>query len=203
MSKTDSILAIDPGLNNPAAALFRHGRLIKASRIKPHKEWKSLVVGERCRLIARKIHEWTTESGLDEHQAALAYLAEMEGRLEEAHQRRQDHGVVAVVVEWPQIYRAGKSKGDPNDLPPLVGVAMCLAGRLDVEVRSYKPKEWIGGVPKSETGDARESPRGRKVWRCLDDTERAVVTVSHDSLDAIGLGLFDLGRLFQRVYPTG
>lgn len=122
---------------------------------------------------------------------------------DEAISLRQRSGIVALVVEWPQIYVRGRSKGDPNDLLPLAGVAMALAGRLDVEVRSYRPAQWIGQCAKAEHGDPLASPRGQLIWRELDAAERAAVRLSHDALDATGLGLASLGRLHMRVYPTG
>lgn len=170
-----SLLALDPGLNNPAAAVFQDGLLVGASRVKPRSEWRTLDVAERCRLIALSIHAWARGVGIDQ--------------------------LTCLVVEWPQIYVRGRQKGDPNDLVPLAGVAMALAGRLDVEVKSYKPAEWIGQCKKAETGDPLESPRGRLIWRHLDEAERGAVSLSHDALDAIGLGLAALGRLRLRVYP--
>lgn len=175
MPGRDSLLALDPGLNNPAAALFRGGRLVAASRVKPQAAWKGRDIAERCTMVAHAVHDWANEHGIE------------------------DLGVL--VVEWPQIYVKGRSKGDPNDLLPLVGVAMCLAGMLDVNVRSFKPAEWIGQCAKTETGDALTSPRGRLVWRSLDELERATVNVSHDAIDAVGIGLAALGRLQMRVYP--
>ncbi len=201
MASTDSLLAFDPGLNHPAAALFRHGRLIAASRVKVEKTWRLLPVAERCRLIARAVHHWACEHGLDMTAMAKAYRIELEGHHSEAKALRQEHGIVALIVEWPQIYRTSRSKGDPNDLLPLVGVAMCLVGRLDIEVQHYKPAEWIGQCKKAETGDPLDSPRGRLIWGHLDAAERTAVDVSHDALDAAGLGLAALGRLRLRVYP--
>jgi hypothetical protein len=173
-----TLLALDPGLVHPAAALFVEGRLICASRIRVDSAWKTLDIGERCRRVAQNVHLWARGYGLGAC-----------GRL---------------VVEWPQVYRAGRAKGDPNDLLPLVGVAMCLAGTLRAEqVQALRPAEWIGQLPKFTTGDPLTSPRGRLIWSILDDAERGGVTVSHDSLDAVGLGLFALGRLVRRCYPRG
>lgn len=202
MGNADSVLAFDPGLNNPAAALFRRGRLVAASRIRPQAAWRGFDVGERCRLIARAVHDWACEVGLDMNAMVKAYENELEGYRAEAKLLRQESGIVALVIEWPQIYVRGRSKGDPNDLLPLAGVAMCLAGRLDVEVVTYKPAQWIGQCPKSETGNALESPRGRLVWRNLDPGERETVIVSHDAIDAVGIGLAFLGRLSMRIYPS-
>ncbi len=200
-AKPDSILAVDPGLNNPAAAIFRFGKLVAASRVKLPAAWKKLDVAERCRLIAGRVHEWASANGVDEAAMVRAYELELAGDLAGAETLRQARGVVRLTIEYPQIYPAGKQKGDPNDLLPLVGVAMCLAGRLDIPVQSFKPREWIGQVPKTETGDPWQSARGQLIWRNLEPAERAAVVPSHDAVDSVGIGLHSLGRLRRRVYP--
>ncbi len=202
-SRTDSILAIDPGLNNPALALFRRGRLHAASRVKPEASWSSLNVGERCRRIGVVLHDWACDNGLDMDAMLEAALKDQGDFPDEARELRQTHGIVALVTEWPQIYRAGKSKGNPNDLPPMVGVSMTLAGRLDVPVTAYLPVEWLHGqCPKAESGDPWRSPRGQRVWTALDRDERNNVIPSHDAIDAVGIGLFYLGRFdARRLFP--
>ena len=108
-----------------------------------------------------------------------------------------------LVIEWPQVYRAGKSKGDPADLLPLVGVGMCLAGLLHPgAIKSPTPAEWIGQLPKSTTGDPWASARGQRIGSRLSDVERGRVVPSHDAVDAVGIGLYCLGRLERRrVFP--
>lgn len=115
---------------------------------------------------------------------------------------RQSVSPEILVTEWPQIYTAGKSRGDPNDLPPMAGVAMYLAGRLDVPVQSYLPAEWLGGTcPKSTTGDPWASPRGQRVWEALSQSERLAVVPTHDAIDSVGIGLRYLGRFdVTRLY---
>lgn len=54
-------------------------------------------------------------------------------------------------VEFPQVYSAGKGKGDPNDLFPVAGIAQSLAieaMREGAEVTLYKPREWKGTIDK-------------------------------------------------------
>lgn len=197
---TDSILAVDPGLRHPAAALFRCGVLQAASRVPVPAAWHSLDVAERCRRIGSAIQDWVCECGLDMDAMADAYFLELAGDTRRARELRQARGVVQVVIEIPQIYRASKSKGDPNDLPPLFGVGAAIASRLDVEAVSYKPAQWIGQIKKAEKGDPLKSPRGKLIWRCLRDEERDRLVLSHDALDAAGLGLHHLGRLRRHVY---
>lgn len=201
MAGTTSILSVDPGLRHPAAALFRRGQLRAASRVRVPSSWHGLGVGERCRLIGGAIHAWAEQEGLEMSAMIEGLELELAGDAAGARTVRRARGVEQVVIEWPQIYRLSKSKGDPNDLPGLAGVGMAIGGRLDVEVVSYLPKQWAGGTRKAETGDPLDSPRGRLVWRCLSHDERGRVVRSHDAIDAVGLGLHHLGRLQRRVYP--
>lgn len=60
-------------------------------------------------------------------------------------------GVRRAVVECPQIYRASKAPGDPNDLIKVAILVGRYVERLDqanVPVRLVKPAEWKGQVPK-------------------------------------------------------
>lgn len=114
--------------------------------------------------------------------------------------------ISAVVTEWPQIYRASKSEGDPNDLTGLAGVGMGVIGRLSehvpFSVKSPTPAEWAGALPKSTRGDPWASARGLRIAKRLSATERARVPDSHDALDAVGLGLWACGRFERiRVFP--
>jgi hypothetical protein len=201
MSAADSILAVDPGLRHPAAALFRRGTLQAAARIRVPEAWHKLDVAERCRRIGGAIQDWACGHGLDMDAMVEAYDLDRAGDARRARALRQERGVVRVTLEWPQIYSVSRSKGDPNDLPPLAGIGAAIASRLDVEAVSYKPAQWIRQIKKTETGDPLKSPRGRLIWRCLRSEERDRVVLSHDALDATGLGLHDLGRLRRHIYP--
>ncbi len=164
------LLSIDPGLLNPAAAVFVDGILKKASRVKVPKGINTKTpAGVRCRSIALALAEYcgTTPDEL--------------------------------IIEWPRIYTAGKSKGDPNGLLPLVGIGMALSGiYYNAKLLSPTPSEWTGQLPKSTTGDPTLSVRGQRIWDRLSSEERSSIIISHDSLDAVGLGLFALGRFERR-----
>lgn len=170
------LLAVDPGVRYPAGALFVSGVLQKASRVKiPKGIGPKTPVLERCRAISLSITDWA--------QAIPDIL----------------------VVEYPQIYTQDKSKGNPNQLVPLAAIGACLSGLyMATRVISPTPREWTGNIPKNEDGDPWDSPRGRRVWERLSDVERTRVVPSHDAVDAVGLGLFGLGRFDRRrVYETG
>lgn len=172
------LLAIDPGLLKPAAAIFSNRILVAAERVSIPKSLAGLSVGQRSLEVSRLILEW--------------------------YESRGWHGAPdTLVIEWPQVYQRAKSKGDPADLLPLAGVGMCIAGLLNPgEVRSPTPGEWIGQLPKSTTGNPWASARGQRIGNRLSDVERAAIVPSHDAIDAAGLGLWALGRLDRiRVFP--
>lgn len=158
-----NLLAIDPGLRYPAAALFRDGVLVAASRVKIPGTCHKLERGQRCLEVAKLVRAWATLP-VDE-----------------------------LVIEWPRTY--ARMRGDPADLFPLAGVGMAVAGMLMVPVSAPTAAEWIGSLPKSTSGDPLASPRGHRIWSRLSEQERSAVVLSHDSLDAIGLALWRLGRL--------
>lgn len=169
-------MAVDPGLLHPAAALFIDGELKKASRVKiPRGVTTRTPILERCRAISLAVTD---------------YAGCMPDTL---------------VIEYPQVYTQEKSKGDPNNLVPLAAMGGALAGLyVNARVLSPRPREWTGNVPKSEDGDPWQSPRGLRVWSRLTPAERLRVVPSHDAVDAVGLGLFGLGRFDRRrVYAHG
>lgn len=182
------LLAVDPSIRSLGAALFRDGTLTACTKV------RGCVVGgadrvHRARLIALEVSEWI--------------------RTTPRHRLGPDR----IVVEWPQVYRAGKSKGDPNDLLGLAGVCAAVAALFpSAEVTSYLPDEWAP-CPKVSLerrrrklgpidSEAFTSPRGLRVMGRLSPAERALVPMSHDAVDSVGLGLHHLGRLAPlKVYP--
>ena len=170
------LVAFDPGVDHPAAAVFLDGELRAASRVKIPRACYSLEVGERCRQIALLVREWVRE--------------------------RIDDGVIAnFVAEEPKIYRVGRSKGDPNKLLPLALLIASVSAYLNAPTLYYQPSDWCGGIKKSEAaGEAWTSPRGKLIWRLLREVERPRVEATHDAVDSVGIGLKALGRL-DRVFP--
>lgn len=100
--------------------------------------------------------------------------------------------VDVLVLEVPQVYRAGQQKGDPDDLLQLAGVDGCVVGLVGADtVRAYLPREWKGQVPK-EIHNAR-------VMKELTEEERLSIepcapSLLHNVIDGIGIGLYFLGR---------
>lgn len=181
-----TLLAVDPGLLYPAAALFIDGELQAASRVKVPKDVSKLPVAERCRTIAFLIRDWYRDPPYWTGRANV-------------------HDPDTLVVEWMKVYTSDKSEGDPNDLLPLTGIDCAVAMLFpQAEVLSPIPREWTGNVPKAKKGDPWKSPRGQRVWSRLSVEERNRVIPSHDAIDAVGIGLWGLGRFERRrVYETG
>ena len=169
------LLAVDPGMRFPAAAVFLNGRLTDASRVKVPGALAKLPVGERCRQVVTLVCAWAS------------------ARMREGYPSH-------VVVEHPQVYSRRRSKGDPNDLLPLAMINGGVAMYFRAPVISPTPSEWIGGIPKAAMGDPWASPRGRLLQSRLSELERATIVSTHDALDAVGIGLWALGRL-GRVFP--
>lgn len=164
-----NLLAVDPGLRNPAAALFKDSQLVKASRVKVPASYHKMELGQRVMGVVGLINHWWRQ--------------------------HVDH-VDEVVAEWPRCYN--RMKGDPADLFPLAGIGIGVAAMAGVTIfNTFAPTapEWIGSLPKTTTGDPLASPRGDRIWSKLSPEERECVVLSHDSIDSVGLGLWRLGRL--------
>lgn len=176
------LLALDPSVASLGVALFRHGVLIACGRVRPVEEAAELGHSARCLRVAEEVVSWWIEN------------------------RGEGKPVVRTVIfEWPQIYRATKSKGDPNKLIDLAGVGQSLAvlltcvnvanGDRPPELLSPTPREWTGTLPKNtKPGKARKSPRGIRIFSNLKPGEIQIVPNQHDAIDGLGLGLYALGR---------
>jgi len=182
------LLALDPGLNSPGAAVFAHGggALRFADRVRVP-DYKSSPPGARWFLVAQQIVDALLRRG-------------------------EDDLVDTIAFECPQWYARGKSKGDPNQLVGIAGVAANVCGMLhrnNPRIISPTPAEWIGqlskvcptckGKAKKKCADCRgsawETPRGRYIRKRLSDSELALVPDQNDAIDSVGLGLWALGRL--------
>lgn len=182
------LITLDPAFGlgkTTSAARWMHGTLIAVGTFTlPKRGITGESAGARMHRVAQAVIAWATELGA----APRLY-----------------------VYEWPQVIRAGRSKGDPNDLPGLAAVGAAVAAGLAVlsarqnvglRVVTRTPAEWTGGVPKVTEGDPWASARGVRVAARLSVAERVLVPDSHDAIDAVGLGLHALGRFEpRRVFP--
>ena len=111
---------------------------------------------------------------------------------------------IDLVIEYPQVYRQGQLKGDPNDLLPLVAIGQAVAQKLAYElddftildrIKAPHPHDWKGSVPK----DIMQ----KRIERALSTAEVQTAlagmpkarTKQHNVWDAIGIGLWALDRL--------
>jgi hypothetical protein len=107
-------------------------------------------------------------------------------------------GADIVVIELPQIY-PGVRNEDPNDL---ISVARAVgqweqeAARQGAQTCLVRPREWKGQTPKAI--------HGQRTRERLSSLEAVLVPpgTRHDVIDAIGLGLWYLGRLQGTVAPS-
>lgn len=185
-------------MNSPGVALFDDaaGVLFRAGRVPIPDAVATFPDGARWLRVAHLIYTWlTTESGINH----------IESRM-----------ITKAVFERPQFYTRAKSKGDPNKLVGVTGVAANLTGILSchnaLNVFSPTPAEWIGQLSKvcpvckgkakkkcpECRGSAWETPRGRYIRKRLSADELALVPDQNDAIDAVGLGLWALKRLAPR-----
>ena len=190
------LLALDPSVRSPGAAIFRDNVLLFAGKVTikgPTGSW--IHEGQRWQYVIEAIVGWA-----------------------------KDHDCIlpsTIVYERPQIYTASKSKGDPNDLIALAAIGAgvvstyCEFGRqfgaastgrvvCPIPVQTPTPAQWAGQIPKATKGSAKDSPRAKRIMSRLSPVELARMPNQHDAIDAIGLGLHALGRLgIRRSYTNG
>ena len=105
-----------------------------------------------------------------------------------------------VVIERPTVYP--HSQVPPNDIVSLAITAGRLSHALG-EVEWILPRQWKGQVPKPKSRRVADYIIHRRVLARLDDAEAviylggisAVPPTCCDLTDAVGLGLWALGRL--------
>ncbi len=195
------LLALDPGMGSPGIALFVGEQLSMAGHVKAPAHYLEMEAGLRWLVVANDIEDFIRGSN------------------------HVVHEITQIVFEKPQWYPQSKSKVDPNQLAGIAGVAAMLVGRISrywnrhqFDVFSPTPREWIGQVSKvcpacngkakkkcvECHGSAWETPRGRLIRSRLSPPELTLVPDQNDAIDAVGLGLFRLGRLTpRRVFSNG
>lgn len=173
------LLAVDPSIRSLGVALFRNGRLYTSDRLS-FKASKADII-ERVAATGPAVENWLRKLRMTM--------------------------IDVLVVEWPQVYRASRAKGNPNNLLPLAGVCGAVTDAvLARQSFSYQPREWAGNTKKKTTvREAKTSPRARWILSCLSGAELHTWERAKydDEIDAIGLGLHHLGRLptHRRVFP--
>lgn len=167
---TSTLISFDPGLREAGLAVFQDGTLAFATLVRAQgKERGGKAWKEMGLSVFRTLN------------AHFPYALVREGRF---------------VSEIPQVYREGKSANvDPEDLTNLTGVVGAVIGFLDpAEVETCVPAQWKGQVPKEI--------HNRRIISTLTPNEKAVLdaikcpaSLKHNVVDAVGIGLFALGRM--------
>lgn len=200
------LLSLDPGITSPGAALWV---VTGGSYSRDYKVEQSALLA--CGKVAIKVKPGGDRSGQPlwtSDAERWIYVARecLIWMLTQAQALGCDRSLrlETLVFERPKIYRESKSKGNHNDLIPLAAVGTALAVMLGSSgviprVMSPMPEDWTGQLPKSTArGEAWSSPRGRRISSRLRPEELALVPDQHDTVDAVGIGLWALGRLSPR-----
>lgn len=170
------VLSIDPGLRDCGMALWTgEGRLLAAdlargaqdTGIVNHPAWAHMACA-----VLNMFHCWAGRQ--------LVYDGEQ----------------LHLVCEFPKVYTAGKSKGDPEDLLQLAGVVgmICpLFAGIQSTARIVRPHQWKGSV--------RKDIMTARIMAYLEADElvccnpRVPKSLAHNMFDAVGIGLWHFGRL--------
>ena len=173
------VLSIDPAIHGCGCALWYDGKLVAAGYAR--NTVKDADIVGRCVGSAKAVLSWCYNASA---------LPDM------------------LVVELPQVYSRGanKTKGDPNKcVLPLAMVDAAIAASFSaVDVTSYQPSAWKGNTHKPERVADSEYVILHRVKKRLTPEELAEVDWtgsverSWDVADAIGVGLFYLGK-FDRI----
>jgi len=104
-----------------------------------------------------------------------------------------------LIIEVPQIYLQRGWKGDPNDLIDVTITAGMIAGYLGIyrylETRTIfvRPHNWKGNRPKDIDNKYTLSLLNKVELKVLDSCD-VKNHKKHNVIDAIGIGLWKLGR---------
>ena len=93
-----------------------------------------------------------------------------------------------LVIELPQVYQHGRSKGDPNDLIRVAFYAGSCTRIGHGVLSTPTPAEWKGQTPKAICAE--------RIKAVLAVHELVhLYKADHNVLDAVGIGLWALGRM--------
>lgn len=168
MAKLLWTLAIDPGLRQCGVAMFEGGALNGA--------W----LARNRRKAERGPEAWYSMA----ESVLYSWIKRAPARGQLVHD---------LVIEVPQIYWRANRGGNAADLIELAGVVGAVSQALPVLNRvHFLPRKWKGQTPKPV--------HNRRVLAKLQEPERAFIEPTPASLlnnvvDAVGLGLYRLGRL--------
>lgn len=177
------LLAVDPGIRGCGCAVFRDGHLVDA------------------RYVVNPVRRGNDAA------AAASMASWVFGEL-----RRYKPDKLA--LEWPVVYyeriKRGEEKRDPNDLLALTGVDTGIAVLFSpATAYTYRPAEWKGQLKKDAMlfriqGRLGDGTLERNIAEDgASNAEGGEKTRGHNVWDAVGIGLYHLGRLDRvRIIPT-
>lgn len=166
-------LCVDPGTRSCGCALFFGTALVRAALIADGYEGIQRSDPRTWAAMAVNVFDWA--------------------RCQLPHRWLE----IDVVLERPRIYPGSEQqKGDLNDLVDLAGVIGAIAGEhSDDRIHFYYPSDWKGQVKKAVMT--------QRILKHLTDAERSridrVGAKDHNTIDAVGIGLFRFGRLNKKV----
>lgn len=105
-----------------------------------------------------------------------------------------------LVIEQMRVYPGPQQKGDQNDLITLASVVGAVCALPWSSRRIVYPREWKGTVDKKIMRDRIESRLTAFEKEGVCDMKNQKLRL--DVWDAVGIGLFDLGRLHPRRIIT-
>lgn len=193
-------LCLDPGIRVAGAALYRNDRMIAASVIpNPVKVGNGVAA---CVAMAREIFTWACHK--------LYTVPHLDSD-------RRGGTIDELCAEWPKIYatriRRGETKEDPSYLLNLAGVGAALGALLPAATLTHvEPDTWKGQVPadaftarilgRLEPDEIEALAKGILAVDPVLLTDRIDRLLkhktAHNAIDAIGIGLYQLGRLQRR-----
>ena len=104
-----------------------------------------------------------------------------------------------IAYELPQIYRGAQSKADPADIIKIAAVAGMWLVFCDDCSTGYSPHEWKGNVKKevihSRIHDRLDAHESERLRLCLKEVP---ASLQHNAMDAVGIGLKELGRFEKK-----
>lgn len=179
----NTLMAIDPGYSYPrskvpycGAALFQWGMLV----------WVALI---KCPV---EVPPFSRMYALVKRTCSEANIARYEG--EAGRRGKPGETLEGLAVEKPLIYRKGTAK--PEDIVNLRGIYGAFMGGIEAKFYSGPtPEEWKGSIDGTILNE--------RVCAVLNAAERTLLVraqaageggLSSHVLDAVGLGLFTLGR---------
>ncbi len=172
------LLALDPGIRGCGVALFEGEiRLANGSTIAHHP-----------RLVACDYVKNPVKKG-DDFGAVIA----MAGQVHDWVLMENGNTPWLLVAEWPRIYTVSKSKGDNNELLPLVGVGCAVATFATSATRVF-PHEWKHQLSKEVCHQRIRSRLDMNETNVLNDACARAKSLAHNTLDAVGIGLHHTGR---------